>query len=299
MAAPDQLRRGGRFWLLVEEKMQAEFSIDLSSSRSRDVANCQGRLDRGLLTDFAHAVETAGIDRLLLANRAGTQDSTALASYILHATVALGVDVEHCAGTLDPESAARQIATLDQLSGGRLAVQVVHPAGEGASHEESCARLDEFLVLLKRLWSNDSPIDHEGRFHRLKAAYSGAKPFHGGSVPLVLAGVSGTAAKVAARHADRFLLPAASVEETRRTIDRVKAVAASFGRARNIRFALPVRPSAPRRVNAAPFEPSFRTEAMSAKGSPEKIALALLDYCEIGVTDFTVSGLDTPNEVAA
>lgn len=272
--------------------MQVEFTVDASDFASLDAARPERRLDRGELTGLARAVEAAGIDRLLLRDRGGKQDVAALASYILHATSTLGVAVEHRAGTLEPEIAARQIATLDQLSGGRLGVHVTAPAGEGLSHEESHARLDEFLVLVKRLWSNDEPIDHEGRFHRLKGACCGTRPFGAEFVPFALSGVSGTAVKVAARHAERFLLPAASVEETRRTVERVRAAASSFGRARSVRFALPVRPGAARAG-------STDIEATPVAGSPEKVALKLLDYCEVGVTDFVVSGLATPGEVAA
>ena len=52
-------------------------------------------------------------------------------------------------------------------------------------------------MLLKRLWSNDEPIDHEGRFHRLEGAFSGPKPFRDGHAPIAVAGLSGTAIKVA------------------------------------------------------------------------------------------------------
>jgi alkanesulfonate monooxygenase len=268
--------------------MSVEFAISVSGPGSL----YSMKLSRGLLTDLAGAVELAGINRLLLTDGEGMRDVAALASYMLHATVVLGIDVEHRAGMLPPEVAARQLATLDQLSGGRLGVHVVPPNADGLAHEESLARLDEYLVLMKRLWSNDSPIDHEGRFFRLRAAFSGTKPFNPGSIPLTLGGASGTAVKVAARHADRFVLAAASLEEARRTIERVRAAAASYGRVRAIRFVLPVRlvRNAAERTD---------TGTVWASGSPERIALRLLDYAEAGATDFVVDGLGTPSEVAA
>jgi alkanesulfonate monooxygenase len=268
--------------------MSVEFAISVSGPGSL----YSMKLSRGLLTDLAGAVELAGINRLLLTDGEGMRDVAALASYMLHATVVLGIDVEHRAGTLTPEIAARQLATLDQLSGGRLGVHVVSQNADGLSHEESLARLDEYLVLVKRLWSNDSPIDHEGRFFRLQAAFSGTKPFTAGSMPLTLGGASGTAVKVAARHADRFVLAVASLEEARRTIERVRAAAASYGRMQAIRFALPVR-----LVRKAAERTD--TGTVWASGSPERIALTLLDYAEAGVTDFVVDGLGTPSEVAA
>jgi len=267
--------------------MSIEFAISVSGPGSL----YSSKLSRGLLTDLAAAVELAGINRLPLTDDQGTRDVAALASYMLHATVVLGIDVEHRVGTLAPEIAARQLATLDQLSGGRLGVHIEPQNADGLSHEENVARLDEYL-LLKRLWSNDSPIDHEGRFFRLLAAFSGTKPFNTGALPLALGGASGTAVRIAARHADRFVLAAASFEEARRMIERVKVAAASYGRANAIRFALPVWLAR----NSAEVSD---TGTVWASGSPEKIALTLLDYADAGVTDFVVNGLGTPSEVAA
>jgi alkanesulfonate monooxygenase len=279
--------------------VRIEFIVDISSLAAADR---EGQISRNALADLARAAEAAGIDRLLIADRSQAQDAAALASYILNATSALGVEVEHRAGSLSPEIAARQIATLDQLSGGRITVRIMPPTckAEAFSHEESFARLDEYVVLLKRLWSNDKPIDYEGSFHRLKAAFSGAKPFNGSSVPLALAGVSGTAVKVAARHADRFVLPAATIEETRRTIERVRAAASCHRRVDTMRFALPVRPSPSRYASFAGmgFVDRASAEATAIPGAPDKAALRLLDYCEIGITDFIVAGLRTAREIS-
>ena len=253
--------------------MPIGFSVDISGFDLIDATRRQSRLDRVALSEIGRAVEVAGFDRLLLSDGDGTQDVATLAAWIVHATSGLGMEIEHRAGRVDPEIAARQIATLDQLSGGRLALRVVPPTGEGLSHEESLARLDEYLVLLKRLWSNDRSIDHEGRFYRLKSAFSAAKPFNGASVPLVLDGVSGTALQVAARHAEVFLLPAATVQEVRQTIERVRAAATAFGRVRAIRFALPIRP----------------VDASSG----------MHGYLDAGVTDFIVAGVRSTRELSA
>lgn len=305
--------------------MRIEFTVDISSLDTLAAAGSEGRIDRSLLVDLAWAAESAGIDRLLVAEGDGAQDAASIASYFLHATASLGVEVEHRAGVLSPEIAARQIATLDQLSGGRITARVTPPSSDGdLSHKESFARLDEYVMLLKRLWANDKPIDYEGRFHRLKAAFSGAKPFAATTVPIALAGVSGTAVNATARHADVFVLPAASVEETRRMIARLREAVARHRRADGIRFALPVQPAAGRHLAPVIQYSDFRRAAPAASlpagidrqgradpvrrqavdattitGSPEKFALALIDYCDVGVTDFIVTGLRTVHEISA
>lgn len=303
--------------------MRIAFTVDISNLETLGATSRGGRIDRSLLVDLAWAAESAGVDRLLITEGDGAQDATSIASYFLHATATLGVEVEHRADLISPDVAARQIATLDQLSGGRITVRVASPSADGLlSHEESFAQLEEYLMLLKRLWTNDKPIDYEGRFHRLKAAFSGAKPFAAAAVPIALAGVSGTAVNVTARHADVFVLPAASVEETRRTITRVREAVARYRHADAVRFALPVRPSKGHHltpvIQYTDLRPSTSAanlravggkgkadhvshravDATAVAGSPEKLALALIDYCDVGVTDFIVAGLRTVHEVS-
>ncbi|GHH76268.1 luciferase-like protein [Streptomyces sulfonofaciens] len=75
-----------------------------------------------------------------------------------------------------PQQLARQVATLDRLSGGR----VVFGAGLGGPIEEEygsfgdttdprvlAERLDEGLELLQRYWSGE-PVTHEGRHYRAR-----------------------------------------------------------------------------------------------------------------------------------
>ena len=272
--------------------MPIRFSVDASGFDLINATRWHGRLDRTALGDLASAAEAAGIDRLVLADPDGGQDLATLAAWIVHSTSSLGVEIEHRAGSIEPEIAARQIATLDQLSGGRLTVRVTPPTGEGLSHEESFARLDENLVLLKRLWSNDSPIDHEGRYFRLKAAFSAAKPFNGASVSLAVGGVSGTALQVAARHADVFILPALGVDEASQTIERVRSAATAYGRRKTIRFVLP--------VGVANTQGEHAPAAVALpSGTPARIAWFLGAYLDAGVTDFIATRLRSASELAA
>ena len=100
--------------------MRIEFTADISELDVLQAASRKGRIDGFGLADAAASAEAAGIDRLLIGDPTGSQDVAALASYVLHATSTLNVEIEHGAGLVSPEIAARQIATLDQLSGGRV-----------------------------------------------------------------------------------------------------------------------------------------------------------------------------------
>ncbi|MGY6499985.1 MAG: LLM class flavin-dependent oxidoreductase [Acidimicrobiales bacterium] len=72
----------------------------------------------------------------------------------------------------NPVVVAKQIASVDRLSGGRVlpafglgAVDAVEHQAFGVKREERAAIFDEALPLIRRLWSGE-PVDHHGaRFH--------------------------------------------------------------------------------------------------------------------------------------
>lgn len=277
----------------IEFTSRIERWTPVAAAGEKEAADTQGWARRHIL-----AAESAGFDRLLIADSKGRADNGQLASFALHNTSQLSVTVSHAAGILAPQVAAQQFATLDQLSGGRLTVRVV-PGEDGLDHEARLARTDEYLVLLKRLWTNDRPFDHEGPHYSIKAGYSDTKPFGRAQVPLALGGLSGTAVKVAAKHADVFELPAGTVADMRQTIARVRAAASTHGRVDRIRFSAPIRPI----VAATRDEAWSRADQLAHDGAanrlvgtPEHVALALLDYCELGVGEFVVHGLEQPQE---
>lgn len=284
----------------------------------------QASTDAGGLRDFAVAAEQNGFDEVALPSSVQGQDAVVLASYILHSTTELGVIAAHDSGLLAPEIAAQQIATLDRLSGGRLTIAVAENGKQ--NHEERQGRLDEYLVLLKRLWANDKPFDHEGRYYRIAGALTTAKPWRDRRVPVVLGGVSGLAIKVAARHADIFAMSASTVAATGLTVERVRRAATNHRRASAIRFSYPFRAALGRSKaeawakagrGAASADPygnwndtnrlrglaagpvRVASDATLVAGTPEQVALAILDYHAIGISDFVMHGFATAEEVAA
>jgi alkanesulfonate monooxygenase len=325
---------------MEEIAMQIEF-IGHTANLSLAKNEAGAQIDRDGLRRLARLAEVSGIDRLAIGGLAAGQDVAALASFVLHNTSSLGVFLNHRIGAVAPMIAAQHLATLDQLSGGRVRVQFDADSTDAVAYEEGLARVDEYLVLLKRLWANEKPIDHEGSYYSVTGAFTAAKPFQRGHIPLSLAGLSGTAVKVAARHADIFALPAATVDETRQTIARVRAAAACHRRADAIRFSYPLRPvvdatreeawakldraagkigGRPRafvatdrfsgRVDservrrlgtghlALESSPATETTATTVAGSAEQIALAILDYSDIGVSDFHLHGFETADDLA-
>jgi alkanesulfonate monooxygenase len=223
-----------------------------------------------------------------------------IAAQALDRTSSLEVVLTHWAGVIAPAVAARQLAALDARSGGRLSVRMLsEPLDDDdaetrpVGHTVVWQRIDEYLVLLKRLWSNDRPFDHEGAFYSIKGGYVPRKGPHGADITIRMGGQSGTALKVAGRHADVFELPAGSLDEIRQLMERARSAAAEHGRAGKLRFALPVRIRAEGSVSTGAHK------AVELSGPPAQIALSLLPYAALGISEFMIVGVDRPREIAS
>ena len=129
---------------------------------------------------------------------------------------------------------AKEAATLDHLSGGRLQLGI----GVGWLEEEfdalgvpwpkRGARTDEYVHAMRALWSGDEAA-YDGEFVSFSDVSSNPKPV-GGSIPIVVGGHSTAAAKRAGRLGDGFFPGKGSVAELTEMIDVVRQAAADHDR---------------------------------------------------------------------
>lgn len=242
-------------------------------------------------------IEDGGFRKIVVDDSAGLLTNMDLATQVLDRTSSLEVVLTHRAGVIEPTVAARQLAAIDAKSAGRLALRMLseplsdddaetRPVGDTVIWQ----RTDEYLVLLKRLWSNDRPFDHEGAFYSIKGGYVPRKGPHGGDLTIRMGGQSGTALKVAGRHADVFELAPGSIDDVRQLMERVRGAAVEHGRAGKLRFALPVR------IHQGASATGHK--AVDLSGPPAQAALSLLAYAALGIDEFMVVGVDTPREIA-
>lgn len=208
-------------------------------------------VDPGYIRQFAQAHEQAGFDRILVPYHSVDADTILIGSYAAAATERIGLMLAHRPGVVAPTLAARSFATLDQLTGGRVAVHVISGGddaeqqreGDFLSHDERYARTDEYVGLLRQIWTSDRPIDHEGTYYRLKGAFGEVKPVQIPHVPVYFGGSSDAAIEVAGKHADIYALWGETHAQVRETIARVRDSATSHGRnPQSIQFSLSFRP---------------------------------------------------------
>ena len=131
----------------------------------------------------------------------------------------------------NPGVLAKELATLDQLSGGRLLFGI----GVGWLEEEFDAlgipfakrgkRTDEYIAAMRALWAGEH-VDFDGEFVQYSRVNSNPKPV-GGSIPIVVGGHSRKAAERAGYLGDGFVPGEGDIAEL---IDVMRQTAADNGR---------------------------------------------------------------------
>lgn len=202
-------------------------------------------LDLEYVEAAAKAQEAGGFDRVLIPFGSTSPESQIVAAHAAAITTRLGFLVAHRPGFTQPTLAARQFATLDALSGGRVAVHIITGGadsemardGDFTTKDERYQRTDEYLTILRREWTAEQPFDHHGRFYRVEQGLASVKPTN---LPVFFGGSSDIAIEVSGKHADVYALWGEALAEVREVVSRVRAAAARHGRRPG--FSLSLRP---------------------------------------------------------
>ena len=135
----------------------------------------------------------------------------------------------------NPVTLAKELATLDVLSGGRvdLGIGVGWLREEfealGVPFESRGARTDEYVAAMRALW-NDDPATFKGEFVAFERCHSNPKPVQPGGIPIVIGGHSQAAARRAGRLGNGFFPGRYRDEELRPLLETMRASATEAGR---------------------------------------------------------------------
>lgn len=204
--------------------------------------------DKSTIARFAQVHEDAGFDRILVGYWSDQPDGFLVTALAGQATSRIQFLLAHRPGFVAPTLAARKLATLEHLLDGRLAVHVISGGSDGEQrkdgdyldHDQRYARTDEFLDVVRSVWTAEQPFDHDGTYYQAQQAFSAIKPLQKPHLPVYFGGSSPAALHVAGKHADVFALWGESLAQTRETIQAVRAEAARHGR--EIQFSVSFRP---------------------------------------------------------
>lgn len=138
--------------------------------------------------------------------------------------------------TRNPVVLAKELATLDFLSQGRL-FPAVGLGGEeskdlqaiGVSQKERAGRTDEMIVLMRRLWTEESVTFH-GKFFAVEEAAVRPRPWQKNGLPIWIGGRSEAALRRTGRLGDGWLVSSVSPVEVESGIKSIRAYAAAAGR---------------------------------------------------------------------
>ena len=158
--------------------MSVEFIGFITNNNSSETIVRTGPvIDRPYLETVAKAHEVAGFDRALLAFHSTSPDCQQIGQHVLGITDRLKVLIAQRPGFTAPTLIARQLATIDQLSGGRVALHVI-TGGNAAElkqdgntiddKDERYARTDEFLDVVRAEWTSEKPFSYEGKYYKVR-----------------------------------------------------------------------------------------------------------------------------------
>jgi alkanesulfonate monooxygenase len=161
-----------------------------------------------------------------------------VAAYAAAHSERLSFLVAHRPGFMAPTLAARTFATLDQFTGGRIAVHIITGGsdaeqrrdGDYLGKDERYARTGEYLDIVKQAWTAEAPFSYDGTYYTLEDFHAEVRSSQEPRIPLYFGGSSDAAYRVGGKHADTFALWGEPLAETKQQIDSVRAAARAAGR---------------------------------------------------------------------
>jgi alkanesulfonate monooxygenase len=202
--------------------------------------------DANVIAETARIHEDADFDRVLIGYFSDAPDGFLIGAHAASVTSRLQFLLAHRPGFVAPTLAARKLATLDQLSGGRLACHLISGGsdadqakdGDHVDHAGRYRRTEEYAQILNRVWTEPEPFDHAGEFYRFEGAYSDIRCVQQPRIPLYGGGGSDAAIACLAPYIDVFMLWGEPLAETAAFMERVRTAAGD----NPIRFSVSTRP---------------------------------------------------------
>jgi len=193
--------------------------------------------DPALLSSWEHSrnvvlrAEEAGFDNLLLpSNYAIGIDSIAFAAGVAPMLRRMQLLVAVRMAEMWPPQLARQLATIDEMLGGRLTLNIISSdlPGEQLESAPRYRRTLEVMRILRDLLDG-KPVDVQGEFYSLTLDPPRIRPA-GGCPPFYFGGLSEAARDVAAQAADVFLMWPDTIPAVEAIVTDMRSRAARYGR---------------------------------------------------------------------
>ena len=182
--------------------------------------------------DIVLCAEENGFDNILLPS--GYElgiDATSFASAVSVATNRIRLLLAVRMGEMWLPQLASQMATIDQMSGGRLTINIISSDLPGQELESGprYKRTQEYMKVLRELL-NGNPIDFHGQFVDLEIEAPRVRTVSGQCPPFYFGGFSEAAKETAAMESDVFLTWPDTVKGVESIVSDMKERASGYGR---------------------------------------------------------------------
>jgi alkanesulfonate monooxygenase len=201
--------------------------------------------DIDYLRQVAQAADQQGFVGVLTPTGSQCEDAWLVSAALANSTEQLKFLVAFRPGFVLPTLAAQMADTLQRITRGRVLINIVtggdpieqRTYGDFLDHDARYARTDEFLAILRRAWDHE-PFDFHGEHYRVERAGL-RRPLGAPATerPLIyFGGASEPAERVAAAHADVYLLWGEPPDWVAERVARMRALAVERGR--SLRFGI-------------------------------------------------------------
>ena len=204
--------------------------------------------DLDVIKETAQIHEEADFDRVLIGYFSYAPDGFLVGAHAAAVTSRLQFLLAHRPGFIAPTVAARKLATLDQLTGGRTAVHMISGGnnveqardGDFTDHDARYRRTNEYVKLLKRTWMETGPFDYEGEFYHVVGAHAEIRCQQEPHIPIYGGGGSPAAIEALAPVVDTYMLWGEPLAATATFMDEIRNTAALSNN--QLTFSLSTRP---------------------------------------------------------
>jgi alkanesulfonate monooxygenase len=194
--------------------------------------------DKDYTLALARAHEDTGWDRVLTAYGSGSPDPAQAAAYIADHTERLQLLLAHRPNVSYPTFTAKTVATLDQISDGRLTLHVITGGNDHEQQREGDTlpkdrrydRTREAIQIFKKAWTEREPFDYHGEHYAFDDFVLDVEPAQKPRPKISFGGSSPAAYRVGAEEADIYALWGEPLAGTAEQIATITALAAAAGR---------------------------------------------------------------------
>ena len=221
----------GRAVTKVPERWSGTWPDNLRLARMADEAGIEFLLPIGRWKGYGGETDYQGT----------TLETITWATGLLASTRRLTVFGTVHAPLFNPIIAAKEMVTADHVGEGRFGLNIVVGWNEGEfemfgveqrDHEQRYDYAQEWLDVIKMIWSDQEDFDFKGKYLDMKGIRGKPKPYGGGRPLIMNAGASPTGQAFAIRNCDAFFLQASrtSLDETAQKVAHAKNQAKQQGR---------------------------------------------------------------------